>query len=150
MTLPGGPADKFGNRYEGRWTVRCMIDILEERADAIRLEPPGDLGEGVEFWLDGRDERQWHQVKRQLAGRGRWTISDLKRVGVLAQFRRRLAASLTDTCHFVSAHAAYQLDDLTERARKAASFEEFNRVFVGGAKLDFGHWLDKRRGAGYA
>ncbi len=40
MTLPGGPADRFGNSYEGRWTVRCMIDVLEERADAIRLEPP--------------------------------------------------------------------------------------------------------------
>ena len=41
MPLPGGATDKFGNRYEGRWTVNCMIDVMDERADAIRLEPLG-------------------------------------------------------------------------------------------------------------
>jgi hypothetical protein len=49
MPLPGGATDKFGNRYEGRWTVFCMIDVMDERADAIRLEPPGEEGEGIEF-----------------------------------------------------------------------------------------------------
>jgi hypothetical protein len=46
MPLSGGAADKFGNRYEGRWTVNCMTDVMDERADAIRLEPPGAEGEG--------------------------------------------------------------------------------------------------------
>src|SRR5688500_4018743 len=40
MPLAGGASDKFGSRYEGRWTVYCMIDVMDERADAIRLEPP--------------------------------------------------------------------------------------------------------------
>jgi hypothetical protein len=39
--LPGGPTDKIGNRYEGRWTVACMAHMGDERADAIRLESPG-------------------------------------------------------------------------------------------------------------
>ena len=41
MPLPGGPTDKFGNRYEGRWTVLQMAEVLDERADSLRLEPPG-------------------------------------------------------------------------------------------------------------
>jgi len=49
MPLAGGAADKFGNRYEGRWTVWCMLDVMAERADSIRLEPPGPEGDGVEF-----------------------------------------------------------------------------------------------------
>ncbi len=51
MPLSGGAADKFGNRFEGRWTVLGLADVLDERADAIRLEPPGEEGSGVEFWL---------------------------------------------------------------------------------------------------
>lgn len=51
MPLPGGDADKLGNRYEGRWTIACMIEVMDEEADSIRLEPPGFEGEGVEFWL---------------------------------------------------------------------------------------------------
>jgi hypothetical protein len=49
IPLPGGPTDKFGNRYEGRWTVSCMIEEMREHADSIRLEPPGE--DGAEFWL---------------------------------------------------------------------------------------------------
>lgn len=37
MPLSGGATDKFGNRYEGLWTVNCMLDILDEQADSIRL-----------------------------------------------------------------------------------------------------------------
>lgn len=40
MPLPGGASDKFGNRYEGRWTVAWMIAVMDESADSIRLEPP--------------------------------------------------------------------------------------------------------------
>lgn len=29
MRLPGEATDKFGNRYEGRWTVYCMADLLD-------------------------------------------------------------------------------------------------------------------------
>src|SRR4051812_14073380 len=90
MTLPGGTSDKLGNRYEGRWTVRCMLRILDETADSIRLEPPGVEGEGVEFWLRTGNTRDFHQVKRQVAGRGRWSLSLLKREGVLAAFRSKL------------------------------------------------------------
>lgn len=52
MLLPGGAADKFGNRYEGLWTVACMLDVIDELSDSIRLEPPGPEGEGVEFRSD--------------------------------------------------------------------------------------------------
>jgi len=65
MPLPGGAAEKFGNRYEGRWTVACLLDVMDERADSVRLEPPGLEGQGVEFWITKRGIREYHQVKRQ-------------------------------------------------------------------------------------
>ena len=29
MPLTGGATDKFGNRYEGLWTVRHILEILD-------------------------------------------------------------------------------------------------------------------------
>ena len=30
MPLTGGATEMVGNRYEGLWTVQCLIDLLEE------------------------------------------------------------------------------------------------------------------------
>ena len=40
MPLPGGPADKFGNRYERWWTVLQLIRIMDGEAESIRIEDP--------------------------------------------------------------------------------------------------------------
>jgi hypothetical protein len=131
MPLSGGAADKFGNRYEGRWTVFCMMDVMDDRADSIRLEPPGAEGEGIEFWVRRGDKREYHQVKRQHSASGRWTLAGLEHEHVLAHFLDKLDDPKA-TCIFVSSHAAYQLEELADRARRAASWEEFEQVFVKG------------------
>ncbi len=130
MPLPGGSADKLGNRYELRWTLHCMIEIMDERADSIRLEPPGAEGEGVEFWLHKGDHREYHQVKRQHSASGRWTLNDLSRQGVLSSFREKLNDS-TAWCVFVSTHSAFELKELAERSRSAiSSWDEFRKEFL--------------------
>lgn len=129
MPLPGGPTDKFGNRYEGRRAVNCMVDVMDEQADSIRLEPPGVEGEGVEFWIQRGDVREYHQVKRQHSASGRWTLKDLGHGHVLAHFWEKLREPKA-SCIFASFHAAYQLAELAERAKGAASLEEFDQVFL--------------------
>jgi hypothetical protein len=129
MPLPGGATDKFGNRYEGRWTVSCMIDVMDERVHAIRLEPPGTEGEGVEFWVRRGDRCEYHQVKRQHGARGSWTLTDLGSRGLLTNFWEKLRDPRA-SCIFVSTQAAYQLGELAERARGAASWEEFDQFFL--------------------
>ena len=54
MPLSGGSAEKFGNRYEGRWTVACLLDVMDEVADSIRLEPPGPEDQGLSFGSQSR------------------------------------------------------------------------------------------------
>ena len=128
MPLPGGAADKFGNRYEGRWTVACMLDVMDERADSIRLEPPGTEGEGAEFVVLKGEVREYYQAKRQHVS-GHWTISELERGSILHHFAEKLKDP-TVHCVFVSGNAAFQLDELSERAKGAASWEEFDTVFL--------------------
>ena len=128
MPLSGGPAEKFGNRYEGRWTVACILEVMDERADSIRLEPPGPEGQGFEFWMKKQGIREYHQVKRQHST-GRWTLHTLARDGVLTNFATRLEDE-TAHCVFVSSIFATELAELSDRARRSESWEEFNKTFL--------------------
>ena len=129
MPLTGGASDKVGGRYETLWTIFCMLDVMDERANSIRLEPPGEEGEGVEFRMNRGDVREYHQVKRQHGAEGRWTLKELGSRKVLSSFQDKLndPAAL---CAFVSSHPAYQLDKLAERSGDAESREEFEQVFL--------------------
>lgn len=135
MPLPGGPSDKLGNRYEGLWTVHCMVDVMDEAADSIRLEPPGDEGEGIEFWLQREAIREYHQVKRQQSTSGHWTIEALTGKGILTNFFEKLKDTAAQ-CTFVSIQDAYQLRELTERARDAASYAEFCNIFLQAREIE--------------
>jgi hypothetical protein len=150
MPLKGGASDKFGIRYEGRWTVFNMADVMDERASAIRLEPPAVEDEGAEFWVRRGSRLEYHQVKRQYGTEGRWTIASLKARGVLQFFSEKLKDPST-ACVFTSTHAAFQLDDLTDRARRASSWQEYERDFLssGAIKTSFDEvrkcWTDCSR-----
>lgn len=131
MPLPGGPSDKAGNRYEARWTVACMARVLRRQYGSIRLEPPGPEGQGIEFWLQREDGREYHQVKRQGGRRGHWSLRELNDAGVLASFRNRLTDAHAK-CVFVSSQDAHELRELAERARSASDLQEFEREFAQG------------------
>jgi hypothetical protein len=123
MHLPGGPTDKFGNYYEGKWTVLCLIELLRGEADKIRLEPPGE--DGFEFYLAKGKVTEFHQVK---TGPG-WTIAKLIREGVLPDFLVKLNDP-SHECHLITAEGASELRKLSERARNARDFEEFCVKFL--------------------
>ena len=62
MPLPGGPADKFGNRYELWWTVLQLIRIMDGEAESIRIEDP--TVDKAEFVLAAGGHQELHQAKR--------------------------------------------------------------------------------------
>jgi hypothetical protein len=88
----GGVADKWGNRYEGWWTIWSgVVPVLRGVFGAIRVEPPDAAGEGVEFRLynrqpSGQDEA--HQCKRHRDTF--WTVHALDVDNVLAPLGRHL------------------------------------------------------------
>lgn len=131
MPLSGGPADKVGNRYEGRWTVSCLARVMDEQAHAIRLEPPGEDGDGVEFWMRMDGKRQYHQVKRQQANKGGWSLSDMEgsKKRVLSRFWTKLQDPVAE-CVFVSTQDAFQLHELADRARSSQSWPEYQQEFL--------------------
>ena len=121
--LPGGTSDKFGNRYEGRWTVRQVLYIIRGDAEFIQVEPLGDIGEGVEFVLQRGTVTEAHQVKRQLRIANEWDLPNLNSRGVLEAARRHVAAGRQ--FHFTSIVPARMLDELADRARQTPDAESF-------------------------
>lgn len=118
-TLPGGAADKLGNRYEHRWVAYRVADVLKGAAGAIRMEPPGADGAGVEFILETGNGEWAEQVKHSDA---RWTLLRLRREGVLGAIKPQLLVGRN--VRLVLSNDAHELKGLAERARIARDLLE--------------------------
>lgn len=117
--IPGGIADKLGNRYEAKWLVLKLIETVRGQASMLCFEGTAEAFAGFEFLLVKGVEKQWHQVKISNTS-GNWTTNRLQKLGVLDSFRKRLSlGDVADQCHFVSQYPAVALHDLTDRARTA-------------------------------
>lgn len=131
MPPPGGPADKIGNRYEGRIAVWRLLQLIDERHDSVRIrfERPGD--HHFEWWVQQADGFQTYtQVKRQHAPDKEWTIGTLASRGVLTAFGERLAEEPMARCEFFSTLSASHLQDLTESALIAVDLQEFESQYA--------------------
>ena len=118
--MPGGAADKAGNRYEHLWMVFRISEMLEGSVSRIRQEPPGVAGSGIEFTLDVDGVTWGEQTKDEARN---WTIHRLIRKGVLAAAKTQIDQGRH--YRFVTSSAADALGTLAHRARKTESFAEF-------------------------
>ena len=130
MTLPGGPADKLGNRYEQWWTVSELVRVLSGSADSLRIEPPGI--EKAEFVVTVGSRSEYHQAKRSHPN-GKWSFADLKRDGLLQAIGQQLTGN-DNRFVFVSGSEARELSELCEDANSAESLAEFEGVFLAANK----------------
>ncbi len=125
MTLPGGPAAKYGYEYERLWTIGQLIRILQGRADAIRIEAP-DLSK-TEFWVEAGGRWELHQAKRQHSS-GKWSLGSLGE-SLIRAIGRHLRGN-RDHFVFASGSDAPELRSLCKAARDAESVEEFQASFL--------------------
>ena len=131
MPLRGGASNKAGSEYEFLWTARCLARVMAGDALSIYLEPPGEEGIGIEFILTTHAYvEEHHQVKRQLTGKGVWSLYSLNNEGVLSHFYQKLTKDPDTRCVFVSEHSAHSLYELADRARKSDSWDRFTNNFI--------------------
>ena len=126
MTLPGGPADKLGNRYEKWWTLSELVRMLAGESEAIRIEDPGV--DKAEFVVTTGARRELHQAKRSHPN-GKWSLATLRSDGLLRAIGEQLAGN-DDRFVFVSGSDARELAELCDAARDAESDAEFQRHFL--------------------
>ena len=127
MMLPGGPANKLGNRYETSWTISELVRMLHGETQAVHLEPPG--ANKVEFIVMKTGQcRELHQVKRSNF-HGKWSFADLRRDGLIRAIGDQLTGS-DDRFVFASGSEARELAELCEAASEAESADRFEEVFL--------------------
>lgn len=131
----GGEAEKFGNRYEGAWTVRQLFEVLFGHAKQIAVEATGEDGKGVEFLLTrGGGAVEAHQVKRQRGSANSWTLRALETEGVLAAAAYHVENGRE--FHFVSTVPSQRLARLADRARRAAALKTFVEGLLDGKEIE--------------
>lgn len=125
---PGGETDKFGNRYEGAWTIRHALYVLLGTGTSITLEPGSPLGDGVEFVYHYDGGTQVHQVKRQNRNANSWNVSSLRDKDVWSSLRSHVDAGRA--FHFVSLVPARTVDELADRARRSDTLAAFEAEWL--------------------
>ncbi|MFF7815392.1 NACHT domain-containing protein [Streptomyces sp. NPDC007945] len=125
---PGGETDKFGNRYEGAWTIRHALYVLLGMGTSITLEPGSPLGNGVEFVYRHDGGMQVHQVKRQNRNANSWNVASLRDKDVWSSLRSHVDAGRA--FHFVSLVPARALDELADRARRSDTVAAFEAEWL--------------------
>ena len=124
----GGEAAKFGDRFEGRWTVRYLLDLLFGRVETVVVEDIDEAAESVEFYATVNGVEQGHQVKRQWQANVTWPLSLLKSEGILRDALTHVQAGRE--FHFVLTLTSSDLDALSDVAQRSDDYERF------GAHLD--------------
>ena len=127
MPLPGGPADKFGNRYESWWTVFQLVRIIRGDAEIIRIEEL--TVEKAEFVITAGDRRELHQTKLRHPN-GKWSLHYLAQDCLLLSMFDQLSKNPNIRFIFVSGSDAPELRELAERAVSAENLAEFEEIFV--------------------
>jgi hypothetical protein len=128
MTLPGGPADKLGNRYEKLWTISEIVTMLLGFSDSIRIEDPAV--QKAEFVVTKGGLREFHQTKR-VNQSGKWSLAALAaKDAALIQAIGSILSGNQDRFVFASGSDARELGELSEAASQAASFGEFQSAFL--------------------
>ena len=128
MPLPGGPANKFGNRYELWSTVLQLIRIMDGEAESIHIEDP--TVDKAEFVLITGSHQELHQAKRSHRD-GKWSLASLQQENLLQAMCDQLSNNPGARFVFVSGSDAPGLRELTERARNAQNPAEFESAFIG-------------------
>lgn len=118
--MPGGAADKAGNRYERLWIALRMTDLLDGRASRIRLEPPGQAGTGIELEVE-IDGATWGEQTKDSASN--WTINKMISEGILASAKVQLDRGRN--FRLVVSSSADALSTLASRARICDSLVEY-------------------------
>lgn len=139
--LPGGAADKLGNQFETWWTLNRLESLLRGNASRMRIEPPGDEGEGIEFWIEENGVRSCEQVKFVPSTRT-WTIGALKERKVLSRILGHLENG--HRVRLVLSTPAPDLADLVARSLTAENLREFRATLSDKSKPHFAalaaHW----------
>lgn len=129
---PAGRADKSGNRFEVKWVIYLIMQVLNEELDYIVLEPLGDDERGIDIWVGKKDgTREGQQCKGRNGSKECWDYGTANAKGIFTNWKYQLDRDELHTVALVSPLAFTFLEDLIERAKNTSDNPRdfyYNRV----------------------
>jgi tRNA A37 threonylcarbamoyladenosine biosynthesis protein TsaE len=122
--FPGGIAGKLGDRFEAKWAVKKLIEVILGDAESLQFEFVDPVNSGVEFWVSKNGDKEWFQAKRQNT-QGNWTLRRLEQEGVLETAFVKLSTADNDQFYFVSETPSKELSSLARRATTSETNDDF-------------------------
>ncbi|WP_248929839.1 hypothetical protein [Paenibacillus hamazuiensis] len=121
----GGRADKSGNRFEIRWTIYQILEVLDERLDYIILEALGDDERGVDIWIGKKNGfREAQQCKGRNASKEYWDYGAANARRIFTNWKFQLERDESNTVALVSPLAFTLLEDLITRAKNTSNIPQ--------------------------
>ncbi|MDT2751310.1 hypothetical protein P7G96_08660 [Enterococcus thailandicus] len=116
----GGRADKDGNRFEIRWVVYQLLQILEEKIEYVILEALGDDEKGVDIWVGKKNGiKEGQQCKGRNGSKEYWDYASINAKGIFDHWKYHLDRDDANTVSLISPLTFTFLEDLIERARSS-------------------------------
>lgn len=116
----GGRADKDGNRFEIRWVVYQLLQILEEKIEYVILEALGDNEKGVDIWVGKKNGiKEGQQCKGRNGSEEYWDYASINAKGIFDHWKYHLDRDDANTVSLISPLTFTFLEDLIERAKSS-------------------------------
>lgn len=116
----GGRADKNGNRFEIRWVVYQLLQVLEEKIEYIVLEALGEDEKGVDVWIGQKNGiKEGQQCKGRNGSKEYWDYGSVNAKGIFDSWKYHLDRDELNIVSLVSPLAFTFLEDLIERAKSS-------------------------------
>jgi len=96
----GGRGDKSGNRYETKYFLFLLLELLGEKVDYLILEALGDDGQGADIWVGNTDGINGSLIYHVLLLINQRRIKWLRESRCSLQFLNRTALFLIITHRF--------------------------------------------------
>ncbi|MBH5317507.1 hypothetical protein I6N90_06715 [Paenibacillus sp. GSMTC-2017] len=121
----GGRADKSGNRFEIRWIIYKILEVLEEKLEYIMFEALGDDERGVDIWIGNKNgTREGQQCKGRNASKEYWDYGTANARGIFTNWKFQLERDESNRVALVSPVSFMLLEDLITRARNTSNIPQ--------------------------
>lgn len=122
----GGRADKEGNRYEIKYSILKILEVIEEKIDYVILEAIGDDEQGVDVWIGKKDgSKEGQQCKGRNGSKDSWDYGSANSKNIFENWKAQLDRNLDICVSLVTPLAFQDLEDLLKRANNSNENAEY-------------------------